>query len=314
MMRISCLLLFLALPILSRAETLPEIAARAKPGILGVAVYDFQTGKIQGVNMNGHFLMMSTFKAMLAAYVLDQADAGQISLDQKVTLTPADLREGVGDVDNSGGGTFTVRALLKAAVTQSDNTAADALLKLVGGPSVVTAWLQGKGIDDIRLDRDERTIARDENGIPPDFHPGENETHLKAQIPLADRQAAFKQAQVDLRDTATPEAAVHFLVALKQGKLLSAASTATLLNWMKHCTTGEDRLRAGLPPKTVLEHKTGTSGVFEGLSLATNDMGIITLPDGRILAIAVFLANSPASEKAREKIIADCARAVSSQK
>jgi len=301
---------FLAWQTLDAAETLPEIAERAKPGILGVAVYDFRTGQTQGVNLSGSFLLQSVFKIFLAATVLDRIDAGSLSLDQTVKLTRSDLRAGVGSIDNSKGGTFTVRALLKAAIEQSDNTAADALLRLVGGPGEVTAWLRGKGIADIRVDRDERTLSRDESGIPADFHPDQNAADLRDQISQTTRHAAFKAALVDPRDTATPEAVIHFLVALKEGSLLSSTSTNLLLHLMSEAKTGTDRLKAGFPKKTVLAHKTGTSGTFEGISLATNDIGIATLPDGRTLAIAVFLGNSPAAEETRNAIIAACARTV----
>lgn len=310
--RITFLSLLLALPAIARAETLPDIAARAKPGILGVAVYDFQDGVMQGVNLSRPFMMQSVFKCFLSAMVLSQVDAGAISLDQTVTLTLKDIRSGGdGTIDKSGGGTFPVRELLEAALTQSDNTAADALLRLIGGPAQVTAWLQGKGFTGIRLDRDERTISRDENGIPPTLSPDKNAADLRYDIPKEQRHAGFVAALTDPRDTATPEAAVRFLVALKRGEVLSPASTALLLGWMEKAKTGQKRLKAGFPKGTVLAHKTGTSGIFEGLCLATNDIGIATLPDGRTLAIAVFLANSPASDDARDAFIADCARAVS---
>jgi len=309
--RLTFLAILLSWPALATAETLEQIVERAKPGLLGVAVYDFRTGQTQGVNLSGSFLLQSVFKVFLATTVLDRIDAGSLSLDQTVKLAPVDLRAGVGSIDNSKGGTFTVRALLKAAIEQSDNTAADALLRLVGGPPEVTAWLRRKGITSIRVDRDERTLSRDESGIPADFHPDQNAADLRDQISKAKRHAAFEAALIDPRDTATPEGTIHFLVALKEGSLLSPTSTSLLFQWMNEAKTGTDRLKAGFPAKTILAHKTGTSGTFEGISLATNDIGIATLPDGRTLAIAVFLANSPAPEETRDAIIAACAKAVS---
>jgi beta-lactamase class A len=269
----------------SAGETFQDIASRAKPGILGVAVYDFKTGTIQGVNLSRPFSLQSVFKLFASAAVLDQVDAGHRSLDQTITLAPGDIREGVGSVDHSGGGTFSVRDLLRAALIESDNSAGDTLLRLAGGPDKVTAWLRGKGIEGIRLDRYERTFGRDESG-----------------------KDGFESAKSDPRDTATPEGAIHFLVALKKGDLLSAASTDLLLGWMREAVTGQGRLRAGFSSKTVLAHKTGTSETFEGVSLATNDIGLATLPDGRTLAIVAFLANAPGSDETRDATLAACAR------
>src|SRR5215213_2882763 len=89
------------------AETFQEIADRATPGILGVAVYDFQTGSAQGVNLSRPFSLQSVFKVFVAATVLAQVDAGQLSLDQTTTLTPEELRDEWSDVPP--GGTFSVR-------------------------------------------------------------------------------------------------------------------------------------------------------------------------------------------------------------
>src|SRR6201999_2311183 len=118
-------------------------------------VYDFHDGTTQGVNLHRPFPMQSVFKAFLSAMVLSRIDAGKLSLDETVTLAPRDLRDGVGPVDHSGGGIFSVRDLLRAALIQSDNTAADTLLHLADGPAEVTKWLRSKGIDGIRIDRNE---------------------------------------------------------------------------------------------------------------------------------------------------------------
>jgi beta-lactamase class A len=293
------------------AETFQEVADRATPGVLGVAVYDFQTGSLQGVNMSRPFPSMSVFKAFLAAEVLSQVDAGQLSLDKKITLAPEDLRDGLGSIDGSGGGTFTVQELLRAALLESDNSAADALLQLSGGPKKLTAWLHDKGLSGIRSDRDLRTQGREQSGIPPKLSPGRNASTLRNEVEEENRRAAFEAAQTDPRDTTTPEGAVRFLVALKKGELLSAASTDRLLGWLGEVKTGQGRLKAGFASQTALAHKTGTSSTYEGVTLATNDIGLATLPDGRTLAIAVFLGNAQGSDEARSALIAACARVAS---
>jgi beta-lactamase class A len=296
------------------AETFQEIADRAKPGILGIAVHDFKTGSTEGVNLPRPFSLQSVFKAFLSAKVLAQVDAGQLSLDKTIAITPADLRDGVGPIDHSNGGTFSVRDLLRAALIESDNSAADALLGIAGGPAKVTAWLQDKGIEGVRIDRDLRTQGRDGNGIPADLSPGRNASSLRNEVSDAARQAAFKLAQSDPRDTATPEGAIHFLVALKKGELLTAASTDLLIGWMREAKTGQGRLRAGFPSQTALAHKTGTGETVDGVRLAINDIGLATLPDGRNLAIVVFLANTPGTDQAGDALVAACARVAAKPK
>jgi len=260
------------------------------------------------VNLTRSFSLQSVFKIFLAGMILAQVDTDQLSLDKTVTLAPEDLRDGLGAIDHSGGGTFSVRDLLRAALIESDNTAADVLLRLAGGPDKVTAWLRAKGIKDVRIDRDLRTMGRDESGVPASLSPNRNASSLLNKISDASRQTAFESAQSDPRDTATPEGALHFLVALKKGDLLTASSTDLLLGWLREVKTGLGRLRAGFSTQTVLAHKTGTSLTFEGVTLATNDIGLATLPGGRTLAIVVFLANASGSDEARNAFLAACAR------
>jgi beta-lactamase class A len=304
------LLALLFLHSLTHAETLQQIADRAKPGILGVAVCDLSTGTTEGVNLDRKFPLQSVFKVFLAAAILDKVDTGQLSLEQTISIRHSDLRDGSGPVADTGGGIFTVRELMRAALINSDNTAADALLPLVGGPMGVTIWLRQHHIDGIEVDRDERTLARENNGIPASLSPGENSDALRLKIPEAARKAAFQAALTEERDTATPQGAIDFLVALQNGKLISPQSTRQLLTWMRECATGDERLKAGFPRKTILAHKTGTGPVRYGLALAINDIGLATLPDGRTIAIATFLTAAPGTDESRDALLAACARAV----
>jgi len=303
--------LLLSFSSLARAETLEQIADRAQPGILGVAVCDLSTGVIEGVNLDHKFPLQSVFKLFLAAALLDKVDAGQLSLDKTVVIKHSEVRDGSGPVADTGGGTFTVRQLMRAALINSDNTAADALLPLVDGPMGVTIWLRQHQIDGIEVDRDERTLARENNGIPASLSPGENSDALRPKIPADAQKAAFQAALAEERDTATPRGAIDFLVALQKGQLISPQSTHLLLTWMKQAVTGEERLKAGFPRKTSLAHKTGTGPIRYGLALAINDVGIATLPDGRTLAIVTFLTAAPGTDETRDALLAACARAAS---
>ena len=306
--RLICLVLLLALPSIGHSETFDTLADRAKPGVLGVAECDLGSRVIQGVNLDRPFSLQSVFKMFLAATVLSKVDAGTLSLNKTVSIASTDVRDGSGSIDNSEGGTFSVRDLLRAALVESDNSAADTLLPLVGGPAGVTAWLREKQIEGIRVDRNERTIDRDLNGVPADLYPGKNAASLLGHVTPSMRHAAFEAALVEQRDTATPRATIQFLLALNDGQLLAPGTTKMLIGIMRKAMTGSDRLRAGFPEHTLLAHKTGTSGTHEEITLATNDAGLATLPDGRTVAIAVFLVNSPASNDTRAGLIAACAR------
>jgi beta-lactamase class A len=112
----------------------------------------------------------------------------------------------------------------------------------------------------------------------------------------------------DPRDTATLPSTLDFLSRLAQGQLLSAVSTRLLLRLMTDSPIGADRLRAGLPAGASLAHRTGSAATDLGLTPATNDIGIVTLPDGRRLAMAAYLAGSTATETVRDHLIADAAR------
>ena len=128
---------------------------------------------------------------------------------------------------------------------------------------------------------------------------------------ILDTEKAFAQDHsLQYRNWTTPEAAVALLRALHERRWLSESARGLLLKLMTESNTGPKRLKGLLPAGTVVAHKTGTSGTENGVTAATNDIGIITLPNGKHLAIAVFVADSPADEATREGVIARVARAV----
>ena len=160
---------------------LQALVDRARPGTLGIAVLDLKSGAEWRINADQAYPMMSVFKAPVAATLLAQVDKGDVSLDQMVTLTRADVRGGsavpsIGAHFHGDSMTFTVRQLLVAAVSQSDNTAVDALIKLVGGPGVVTAFLRSRGIEGMRVDTGEGGIALVFANAGPSGRPPLNET------------------------------------------------------------------------------------------------------------------------------------------
>nr|WP_063842277.1 class A beta-lactamase [uncultured bacterium]CBI71182.1 beta-lactamase class A [uncultured bacterium] len=310
-----------AAPVGATATTAPVAELDSVPqvssGRLGVAILDFQTSKTYHINGKDRFPMQSVFKAMSAVVVMREVDEGKLTLDQEIPVGPDDISVYWSPIAEEFKGTtqtYTVRELLEKSVGMSDNTAADVLMELTGGPQAVTQLLKDAGIEGVRVDRYERQFQAELEGLPP-FELGEvinrkafveaaKAVPAEVKRPILERYVAGK----DERDTATPLGAVDFLVKLQEGKLLSAESTRVLLQIMTDVKTGAGRLKAGLPEGSKLAHKTGTGGDILGVNTATNDIGIATLPDGRKFAVAVFLTGSKESEEKRDAIHADVVR------
>ncbi|MBP7815696.1 MAG: class A beta-lactamase [Phenylobacterium sp.] len=291
------------------------IAERARPGVLGVGLMNLESGETWDFNGERRFPMQSVFKAPLGAAVLAEVDAGRLKLDDTLTLAEEDLSPPLSPIADAypGRRDYTVSELLTAATGASDNTAADVLMKRIGGPGAVTAWLVGKKVDEIRVDRYERQLQPDSVGMA-SFRPAwkGSQAYMAAfnSVPPAARRKAVAAYLSDPQDTATPRGALIFLDKLDDGELLAPASRALLLEIMTQTTTGQDRLKAGFPPGSSLAHKTGTARTDQGMNPAFNDMGIVTLADGRRYAVAVFLSGSTLGDAANEKVLADVARAV----
>jgi beta-lactamase class A len=170
-----------------------------------------------------------------------------------------------------------LRELLRLAVSLSDNTAADIVLRKVGGPAVVDSYIRSLGITGFHLQDGEHGLHRD----------------VAAQY----------------RNWFEPAGAVQLLRRIAERSPLSTQHTQLLLEWMKETPTGAHRIKGELPPATAVMHKTGTSNTANGITYATNDIGLISLPDGRRLALAVFITDSAADEATRDGVISRIARA-----
>ncbi|MBD2312051.1 class A beta-lactamase, subclass A2 [Desertifilum sp. FACHB-1129] len=258
-----------------------EQISRTAQGQVGVTATVLETGESVTLNGEQQFPMQSVYKFPIAMAVLSQVDRGTLNLDRKVRVETRDFalerqHSPIRD-QHPQGVELTLAELLKYMVSESDNTACDVLLGLVGGPEVVTQYLRDLGINDMVVANTEREIGQDN--------------------------------AVQYRNSATPDAAVALLSRLHEGQGLSASSQALLLQWMTETPTGLKRIKGLLPEGTVVAHKTGTSGTVEGVTAATNDVGLVTLANGRHLAIAVFVSDSTADQATREAAIAQIARA-----
>ncbi|ATQ42016.1 serine hydrolase [Caulobacter mirabilis] len=291
------------------------IADSVQPAELEVAVQNLEGGEMWAWNGQKAFPLQSVFKMVLGAAVLAEVDAGRLALDDQITLTEADISPPYSPVADAWPETetYTVRELLEKAVGDSDNTAADVLMKRIGGPGAVTAWLRAKRIKEFRVDRYERELQPESQGL------GSFRIAWKSwpawvaardEIPEAARRKAQQDYLADPRDTATASGVLNFLRQLSAGELLKPASTQLLLKIMTDSPTGEERLKAGLPPGATIAHKSATAATDLGLTLATNDVGVVTLKDGRRYAVVVFLAASSQDDPTRDAAIAEAMRVI----
>ena len=259
-----------------------QIASLAR-GRVGVSAIILETGEtLATLNPKDHFPMQSVYKLPISMAVMKQVDDGKLKLDQKVRIAKQDY---VGAAayspvrdQNPNGAELTVDELLRYTLIESDGTTSDALMKLAGNASAVQSYLTGLQVNDLTVINTEKEFSQD--------------------------------STFQYRNYATPESAVNLLRALWERRGLSAASQALLLKYMTESKPGAKRLKGLLPPGTIVAHKTGTSGTEKGITAATNDIGIITLPNGKHLAIAVFVSDSPTDEGTREGVIAQISKAI----
>jgi beta-lactamase class A len=257
-----------------------SLAAPAE-GRVGAAAMLVETGEQVSWNGKERFPMQSVYKVPIVMATLKLVDDGKLSLDQMVAIFKSDLPpkaiySPIRDAHPNGGVSLSIAELARAAIVDSDGGASDLLLKILGKDEVMQ-YLRELRIADV-------TVATSE-----------------AEMAKAD--------DVQYRNWATPEGAVGLLRALHEGRGLSPASQRLLLDWMTASIPGAHRIKGLLPDGTPVAHKTGSSGSSNGLARATNDIGLVTLPDGSHLAIAIFVSDSRASEEVREGVIARIARA-----
>jgi beta-lactamase class A len=245
-------------------------------------------------------------KLAVAGAYLSAVDAGRRSLARPITLDER-IRsgsDGIGRLMPHPGVTLSAANLIELMLTVSDNTAADMLIADLGGTAAVQRWLDSSRVPGVRIDREIARLVLDNLGLP--MLPGKTAAQtLWASDALSAEARAVAVAGFDSdgRDSATPLAIARLLARIDKGDLLSTASRAFLLGVMARCRTGADRIPAGVPAGSAVAHKTGT---LLGIS---NDVGIVTLPGDRRIAIAVF-TRGMAEGPARAKVIADSTRAI----
>ena len=251
--------------------------------VIGVAAIHIQSGRRVSIRGSERFPMGSVYKFPIALAVLRRVDAGTLSLKQEVTIEPKDFAPGwspLRDNANQQPITLTVRELLRHMVSISDNTASDALMRLIGGPIPVATRMAELGYGGIHVNRYEKQMAADLG------QPG-----------------GVARYAIDVRDTATPEDMAALLFAFWRGRDgLSAESHELLVHWMTVTPTGPRRIKAILPPGATLAHKTGT------MPGTTNDAGIVTIGNDTVVLV-VFTKKGTSKLELLEDDLAAVARA-----
>ena len=282
-----------------------HIAALAEPfgKHAGVAVQSVDDGWRAAVNGDRGFQQQSVFKTWVAAVALEAIDRGSLRWDEPIRIERADLIFPYQPIEKEvgpEGHAFTVEELVRWSVIHSDNPSVDALLKRLGGPSKVQPVLDRMRVSGIRIDIGEREL-----------HAMANQGRAELAAAATEAKASvFDRVFSDPRNSATPAGTADALARLKKGELLSPLSTQRLLGIMAETETGPNRLKAGLPSDWTLAHKTGTGGDTDGATNGTNDVGVMTAPNGRSYAVAVFTWGTRRRMVERERLMAEVARAV----
>jgi beta-lactamase class A len=283
-------------------------------GRVGIAVRSADEGWSTDWNGNELAPQQSVSKLWVAITALDAVDRGRVRLTDRVNLSRSDLtlfHQPIAAKVLGGGTSVSLGELMFQALTKSDNTCNDKLMRSIGGPEAVRTMIRDKGLGAIRFYEGERSLQSRIAGLTwsPSYSIGNAFYEARNALPMTVRRAAFNRYLEDPYDGASANAIVDALAALKRGELLSPASTARLLRIMAQTSTGKNRLRGGLKAGWSLSHKTGTGQVLGGTQAGYNDIGILTAPDGRSYSVAVMIKKTSTPLGVRMKLMNDVVRA-----
>ena len=266
---------------------------------------------------NGTMLMpqQSVSKLWVAMTMLDAVDRGKLTLKDPVTIRPGDLtlfHQPLAAMVRNEGYTTDIADLYYRAMTQSDNTANDAVLHRVGGPEAVRGFLARRFIPSVRFGPGERLLQSKTAGLVWDqkMSIGRNFYTARANLPKSVREKALDDYLSNPPDGAAASSITLALAKLKAGEMLSPASTAYLLNTMHEAKTGPQRIKGGVPAGWSYAHKTGTGQELYPRSTGYNDVGIMTAPDDTSYAVAVMIASTTVSIPQRWELMQGVSRAI----
>jgi beta-lactamase class A len=254
---------------------------KGKNATIAVSILDFENNKSIDINGEKKLPMLSVFKFHIALTVLDWVDQGKLNLDQKIFIKKEELLENtwspIREKYPNGNIEMPLRELIKYTVAGSDNNGCDILLRLIGGTETVQKFINSKGIKNFAIKFNEEEMTYEN---------------------MYENFTTTNDSNLLLKN-------------FFDGKILSKNSTDFLMKTMIETTTGTTKIVAQLPKNIKIAHKTGSSGKNnQGLTIAENDIAIITLPNGKHYAISVFVSDSMESEETNTKIIADISKLV----
>jgi len=288
-------------------------------GVVGVAITSVDDNWTAASGAERKMPQQSVSKLWVAMTVLAARDAGRLTLDDQITIDESDFtvfHQPVAALVKDGVGyTASVGEILRRAMTMSDNTCNDKLLRLVGGPEAVRAFIAARGLGDIRFGPGEKLLQAGTAGLEwkPEFSRGNAFAVARARLSPAVRLAAFESYVADPPDGAAPYAIANALARLQRGELLSPSSTAWLIQTMQSSHTGKQRLRGAVPPGWLFGHKTGTGQDLGGRTAGYNDVGILVAPDGRAYALAVMIGDTRHSIPERQALMQAIVTAIVAQ-
>lgn len=268
-------------PASSVLQTTVDSIAKSVKAKIAVASINLETGDTFYYNATDHVPTQSTIKFPLAIMIMKQVDSGKISLDEKFILTKDELKIRGGQTlleALKGGNSMKVHSLLEYMTHVSDNISFCGFTRYVGGGKKIEEYIKSTGLQ----------------GIGVKQRKGE---------PYVDFENPY--------DTwCTPQDMAKLMVKFYKVELLSKTSTDTLRSIMKRTTGGTKRIKGLLPEGTVVAHKTGSSDTKDGKTIAINDIGIVTLPNGQHVAMAVYLHDIIGDMEYGENVIAVVAKAI----
>lgn len=264
----------------SLKSTLENII-KDKNAKIGVSVWHLEKGDTLSINGNKHLPMQSVFKLHIAMATLDLVDKGKLKLDQKIKLTKENLLQNTwsplrekypnGNVD------VPLSELITFTVSQSDNNGCDIILDLIGGTDVVQNYMNRINIKDFQI--------------------------------VANEQTMHKILDIQYQNYSSANSTNSVLKKLYTQQVLKKESKYFLIKILEETSTGPKRLKGELPKDIAVAHKTGTSFTENGKTPATNDVGVITLPNNEHIIVSILVSDSYEDDKTNEKIIADIAKA-----
>lgn len=287
---------------------LEQIAQRAD-GIIGIGIEHIESGEQVMVNGDVRFPLGSAYKFPIAVALLNRVVEGELSLNQKLPFEEHDRHPGSGyiaKVFEHPGVDISLVNYLDLMMVQSDNSAADIVIEAAGGPNAVSEYMVNLGLPEVRVDRRTIDLLADINGLAAISETAieESDAFFAAyeRTTAASRQQALEAFEQDPRDTATPAAMTELLRLVWTNEILNPDLCQLLVGMMERCATGERRIRGGVPEGVVVAHKSGTVG------RSANDIGVVTLPEGKgHVIVVVLIKESDAEAEEREAVIAEIA-------